>query len=282
MSSRRSFLKNTFTGIAAISVLPSATVFGATASGEIHEEKKLKLRFALASDGHYAQQGTDFKTDHENIVRWLNHEHETGHLDFVIINGDLVHNRPDLLKEVKENYFDRLKVPFYAIPGNHDHATTEQWKSVFGYEDNFSFEHGKDIAFVLANTSNTKGEYLCPDNKFLKKELDRYSSKKTVFIILHIPPHTWMPDQTFFAECPDTIELLHQYANIKAVFHGHDHTLDSVFHTGKLPHFFDAHFGGDWGTEYKGYRIVEVSTSDEISTYQVNASKNPVLNRNKI
>jgi hypothetical protein len=134
----------------------------------------------------------------------------------------------------------------------------------------------------MANTSNEKGEYLCPDNIFLKKSLDKYSSKKVVFVVLHIPPHIWMPQETFFVECPDTLSLLHQYPNIKAVFHGHDHSLDGIRYTNKLPHFFDGHFGGNWGTEYKGYRIVEVNQQNEISTYQVNASGNPVLNSTKL
>jgi hypothetical protein len=58
--------------------------------------------------------------------------------------------------------------------------------------------------------------------------------------------------------------------------------LDGVRHSGRLPHFFDSHIGGDWGTVYKGYRIVEVAEDYTIYTYQVNASQNPVLNSNAI
>jgi len=58
--------------------------------------------------------------------------------------------------------------------------------------------------------------------------------------------------------------------------------LDGVRYTDKLPHFFDSHIGGDWGTDYKGYRIVEVDEQNAIYTYQVNASQNPVLNSAKL
>lgn len=58
--------------------------------------------------------------------------------------------------------------------------------------------------------------------------------------------------------------------------------MDGVRYTNKFPHFFDAHFGGNWGTNYKGYRIVEISTDNKINTYQVNASKTPVLNSNSL
>lgn len=280
MSNRRSFIKGSVAGAVLAGLSPTVSALAAmdhqalTRSG-----RKAKLRFAIASDGHYGQPGTEYKKDHENIVRWLNEAHAQNPLNFVIINGDLVHDRPELLAVVKKEHYDHLKVPFYALPGNHDLADSAIWKSVFGYEDNFSFEKN-GVGFVLANTSNTKGTYVCPDNDFLKKELDQFKSLSTVFVILHIPPHFWVPENPF-VECPDTIRLLHSYPNVKAVFHGHDHSLDSVFYTNKLPHFFDGHIGGNWGTSYRGYRIVEVDDENKVRTYQVNASANPMINETK-
>jgi 3',5'-cyclic AMP phosphodiesterase CpdA len=280
MSTRRSFLKTSIAG-AVVSSLPAISVAAITQHNtRSTSNSKSRLRFAIASDGHFGQPGTNYKQDHENIIRWLNNAHDQQPLDFVIINGDLVHDQPGLLSVVKKDYYDRLKVPFYAIPGNHDLADTALWKSVFGYEDNLSFIKNQ-VGFVLANTSDTKGKYLCPDNTFLKKELDKLKDLKTVFVVLHIPPHFWVPESPF-VDCPDTIDLLHSYSNVKAVFHGHDHSLDSVFYTKKLPHFFDSHIGGNWGTTYKGYRIVEVDAEDKITTYQVNASANPLLNETKL
>lgn len=277
MSSRRFFIKSSLTGLALTSLAPAVSALTPTGHDDLPVNKgNVKLRFAIASDGHYAQPGTPYRKDHENMIGWLNEAHQRTPLNFVIINGDLVHDRPDLLKEVKTEYYDRLKVPFYAIPGNHDHADTALWKSVFGYEDNFSFEK-KGVGFVLANTSDTKGKYLSPDNDFIKQELEKFKSLKTVFVILHIPPHLWVPENPF-VDAPATVALLHSYPNVKAAFHGHDHSLDAVFYTSKLPHFFDSHIGGNWGTAYKGYRIVEVDENDKITTYQVNASRNPQLN----
>lgn len=281
MANRRSFIKSSVAGLAIAGLSPVVTTLAASNQDSIvKRNNKPKIRFAIASDGHYGQPGTDYKKDHQNIVRWLNESHEQNPLNFVIINGDLVHDRPDLLAELKREHYDQLKVPFYAIPGNHDHADAAIWKAVFGYEDNFSFEKN-GVGFVLANTSNTKGEYVCPNNDFLKRELDKFKTLNVVFVVLHIPPHFWVPESPF-VECPETIQLLHSYPNVKAVFHGHDHSLDSVFYTNKLPHFFDSHIGGNWGTAYRGYRIVEVDENNKISTYQVNASKTPVLNENKL
>lgn len=279
MNNRRAFIK-TLTGLGAITALPDVNLF-ASPQGKVNDQHMpAKLRFALASDGHYGQPDVDSDKHFSDLIGWINAEHQKQPLDFIVINGDIVHDKPELLRVVKETYFSRFKIPFYALPGNHDHADTEIWKSVFGYDDNYSFiKNG--VGFVLANTSNLKGEYICPDKEFLKRELDKLINKAIVFLVLHIPPYRWLPEESFFMQCEPVIELLHSYANIKAVFHGHDHSLDTVRYTRKLPHFFDGHFGGNWGTEYKGYRIVEVNEQNKISTYQVNGSLNPIINRSK-
>ncbi len=282
MDSRRKFIEKSIAGIAGLSLLPAINAFASddntykrTVSG------KPKLRFAIASDLHYGQPETDFPLFTSNMVKWLNEDHAKNHFDLVIINGDLVHDRPDLLPEVKKNYLDKLSVPYYTIPGNHDFADAQVWKNVFGYEDKYVLEQG-DIAFVFANTASVKGKYVCPDNVFIKNSLEKLKDKKVVFVILHIAPVKWLKeDENIFLDCPETVDLLHAYPNVKAAFHGHNHDLDGVRHTGRLPHFFDSHIGGSWGTSYRGYRVVEVSDDNSITTYQVNASQNPVLNTNK-
>ena len=281
MSSRRKFIETTVTGIAGISLLPAINAF-ASDNNYNRKANKLKLRFALASDAHYGQEGTDYDTNFGNMIKWLNADHDANHLDLVIINGDLVHNRPDLLPVVKTKFLDKIKVPYYTIPGNHDFADGKIWQSVFGYDDKYTAEHG-DIGFVFANTADTKGGYVCPDNQFIKASLDKFADKKIVFVILHIAPVIWLESEKLtFMDCPDTVKLLHNYKNVKAVFHGHDHNLDGLRNTGTLPHFFDSHIGGNWGTEYRGYRVVEVDENNKIYTYQVNASQNPKLNSDRI
>jgi predicted MPP superfamily phosphohydrolase len=269
MSNRRDFLKNTVGASlgAAFSMQAFSTVYVNSAN------RKVKLRFALASDGHYGQPGTDYIQSHTNIIKWLNKEP----LDFVIFNGDIVHDNAQLLQEVRNKYFNKLNCPHYATMGNHDHADNELWKAVFGHDYNYAFEN-KGSAFILGNTSDKEGNYLCPDINFITTSLEKYKNNKIVFIVLHIPPHQWLPENTFYTECPDLINLFSQYTNIKAVFHGHDHNQDGVFYTvNELPHFFDAHYGGNWGTEYSGFRIVEVNEDDTIRTYQVNASLSPII-----
>ena len=267
--------------LAALSIIQKLQAFPLVGEEVGSRKPASKLRFALASDGHYGQPGTDSDKMFSDLVKWVNADHVSNPLDFIIFNGDLVHDDPKLLQVVKNKYFDSLKMPYYAVPGNHDHCSTAQWKSVFGYEDNHAFKV-KNTGFVMANTSNEKGEYKCPDNNFIKTSLERFSTLETVFVVLHIPPHQWLPEDTFFLKCPDTLALLHQFKNVKAVFHGHDHALDGIRYTSKLPHFFDGHFGGSWGTDYKGYRIVEISEDNAIYTYQVNPGMSPIINSKKV
>jgi 3',5'-cyclic AMP phosphodiesterase CpdA len=282
MSSRRKFLETSLAGVAGLSLGPAINAFAIESNVyKSGNPAKLKLRFAIASDIHYAQPDTDFAANTASLIKWLNDDHARNHLDLAIINGDLVHNRPDLLPEIKSKYLDKLSVPYYTIPGNHDFADEKVWLGAFGYSDKYVVEHG-DVGFIFANTADTKGAYVCPDNEFIKASLQKFTGKTIVFVILHIAPVQWMKsEETIFLHCPETVDLLHAYPNVKAVFHGHDHTLDGVRYTGKLPHFFDAHIGGNWGTDYRGYRIVEVGEDNAIYTYQVNASQNPILNANK-
>ena len=281
MPTRREMIAKSLSGITGLMLLPTVNSFAS-----IHNRytrvpnKKLLFRFALASDIHYAQEGTEYAEASSNLIKWLNEDHAKNHLDMIIINGDLVHNRPDLLPELKSKYLDHFSVPYLTIPGNHDFADAPLWNKVFGYPDRYTKDLG-EVAFILANTADTKGNYICPDYDFLKSSLEQFKSKRTVFVVLHIAPVIWTKTDPF-VDCPEIIRLLHAYPNVKAAFHGHDHLLDGVRYTDRLPHFFDSHIGSNWGTDYKGYRIVEVADDHSIYTYQVNASQNPVLNSNRL
>jgi len=282
MSTRRKFIEKTFAGLTVLNFLPAIDLHSQPIKKyESPVKGKTKLRFALASDAHYGEEGTDYKNDLGNMINWLNEDHQNNKMDFVIANGDLVHDRPDLLSEVDSDYLKKLNMPYYAVPGNHDHVTTEDWRRIFGYEDNFTIDRG-DIGLVLGNTTNVKGNITGPDNTFLEKAFDNFSAKKTVLVVLHIPPVRWLETERYFFDFPKTIELLNAYPNIKAVFCGHDHSLDGVRPINKIPCFFDSHIGGSWGTAYKGYRVVEIQEDNSIHTYQVNASKNPLLNSNRL
>jgi Icc protein len=261
---RRSFLK-------LLPAIPALTSVRASESNDA--TARITMRFIVASDGHYGQPGTEFKSMHTDLIRWVNREKLQKGVDFLVLNGDLIHDDPTLLYDLK-TMLSGLRVPYFVGRGNHDRVGIDVWESTWGYKPNHSF--GKnDYAFVVADTSNEKGEYVCPDLPWLKEELAKYSAKKGIFVFLHITPEKWTDNGI---NCKEIVDLLDNTPNVKAIFNGHDHDQDGKKQKGKKPYFFDGHFGGNWGTAYKGYRVVEIYADDTWQTYQYNPTAAPVIN----
>ncbi|HEX8529549.1 MAG TPA: metallophosphoesterase, partial [Cytophagales bacterium] len=111
-------MKRTFGSAAALAGTAVGTSLEATA-GNAAGKAPVRLRFAVASDGHYGQPDTDYAAFYRNIVAWLNQENERNGLDFCVFNGDIIHDGPEFLPQAKAA-LDGLKVPYYVTRGNHD------------------------------------------------------------------------------------------------------------------------------------------------------------------
>lgn len=223
------------------------------------------LRFAVASDGHFGQANTNYVRFHEEMMAWLNDEHRSKGLDFVVFNGDLIHNEPRLLPQVRE-YYERLEAPYFVTKGNHDMTTASHWEEVWGYGENHDFEQG-DCAFLLGTTSNIDGDYLCVNVDWLEERLSHYRNKRHIFAFLHISQRKVT---RYGVDCLEASSLLETTSNVAAVFHGHDHDVDGFMYANERAYLFDGHIGGDWGTNYRGYRIVEIDEEGNVGTYQCN------------
>ncbi len=264
MHTRRKFFKN----LSLAGLLPLQL----RSQNETKTSQEVVLRFAVASDGHFGQENTPYEMYYHHIVRWLNLEKKDKGLDLTFFNGDLIHDDPAFLPEVQQK-LQALEMPFYTIRGNHDRVDRATWQKTWGYDTNHAFKH-QQIGFILADTSNEQGEYLCADVGWLENQLQSYQDVEHVFIMLHISQNDWA---TYGVSCPAVMEVLTAYDNVKAVFHGHDHQEDDVkFYKGK-PFLYSGHFGGSWGVEYKGYRIVEVLGNGVIQAYQCNPLANAQL-----
>jgi DNA repair exonuclease SbcCD nuclease subunit len=182
---RKQFLKNT------------TTVFLLLAGGKIvkageswmndSSKRKLKLRFAVASDGHYGQPNTEFDNFFTTAVDHINKAHQVNPFAFCVINGDLIHNEKQLLVRAKEKV-DRLAMPYYVTKGNHDMVSDDYWNEVWKMPANH-YTVVNNTALILATTSNEKGEYLAPDLNWMKTKLEEGKKLKNVFIFIHIPPN---------------------------------------------------------------------------------------------
>jgi predicted phosphodiesterase len=229
---------------------------------------KVKLRFVLASDFHYGQPETAFDEMTDKVINQINLFNKSNRIDFCVLNGDIIHNEENLLPLVKKKT-DNLQVPYYVVRGNHDMVTDELWNEVWKMPLNHSFE-AKGSTFILADTSNIKGTYVSPDLKWLKEQLEQYKNKNNVFLVLHIPQALWT---NHAIDTPEFFELIHKYPNIRAGFHGHVHDQDGVFMAKNIPFLFDSHVGGNWGTPYKGFRVVELLHDRTLITYMMNPTE---------
>ncbi|MFD1818636.1 Calcineurin-like phosphoesterase [Pseudarcicella hirudinis] len=237
----------------------------------------VRLRFAVASDGHFGQPETQFEQRHLELVSWINGEKAQRGIDFTVINGDIFHDNPVFLPQAK-NVFDQLEMPYFVSHGNHDKVDEPTWKKTWGISLHHSFKK-KGTAFMILNTADEGGKYICPDLEWTRNELAKFKNEKELFVFMHITPVSWTKNAI---PCPELVEMFDNQANLKGVFHGHDHDQDGVKENNGKYYFFDAHFGGNWGTDYRGYRIVEILKNGEILTYQMNPSSQKQVNYNKI
>lgn len=274
--SRRHFITLSIKGIFVIGAGNALQSFGVN-NFRLPSPEKVSLRFALASDGHYGEPNTKYEQLHDEMIAWLNAEKEQRGVDFSVINGDLFHNDAAFLPIVKSKY-DKLKMPYYVSHGNHDQTDAVTWEKTWNIPLHYAFEK-KDAAFLILNTADEKGKYICPDLQWTKENLTRYSLKKQLFVFMHITPVKWTDNAI---DCPELLELFSKQSNLKAVFHGHDHDQDGAKEKDGKHYFFDSHIAGSWGTAYHGYRIVEVLTDGKILTYQMNPSSTEKVNSNEI
>ena len=236
--------------------------------------ENILFRFAIASDGHYGEENTNFQDHFSTIVQYINNDHAHHPFRFTVINGDIVHDDKSFYPAAKQA-LDALNCKYYVSQGNHDHVTHDEWKSIWGMPVNLDFTY-KKCAFLVGTTSNETGEYLCPDIEWLREKLHQHRNKE-VFIFIHINPGALTKHAV---DCPRFFELLGHHKNIKAVFNGHDHDEDGIKVKNNIPFIFDSHFGGSWGTVYRGYRVVEVMNDGSVITYIMNPDH--PINKEKI
>jgi predicted MPP superfamily phosphohydrolase len=262
---RRDFLKQSS---AALLFLSSGKIVKLTGTYEDWLKSKTILRFVVASDGHYGQKDTEYEKFYSNLTENINRLHDEKAFDFCVINGDVIHDDKKWFADAKKA-LDKLTVKYYVSQGNHDHCTAEEWNEIWKMPTNLDFQLKKN-SVLIGTTSNKEGTYLCPDIKWFTQKLEEHKKQKNIFIFIHINPGK----QTKHAvDCPEFFDLLSKYKNVKAVFNGHDHDEDNVKMKNGVPFIFDAHFGGNWGTAYRGFRIVELRKDNSLLTYILNPTE---------
>lgn len=259
---RREFIKQ---ASSVLLVLSNGSILSLTDDNNELAGKRVVLRFVVASDGHYGQKDTEYERFFSEIVANINQSHQNRSFDFCVINGDIIHDDKIHYPAAKKA-LDQLRPRYYVSQGNHDRVTAAEWTEIWKMPVNIDFTVKKN-AILIGTTSNETGTYLCPDLNWFGQKLEEYKNRKNIFIFIHINPGK----QTKHAvDCPEFFELLSKYKNVKAVFNGHDHDEDNIKLKNNVPFIFDAHFGGNWGTAYRGYRIAELYADNSLLTYVLN------------
>jgi predicted phosphodiesterase len=229
------------------------------------EKRKVKLRFVVASDGHYGEPNTAYETYFDTLVKRINEEHAKKEFEFCVINGDIIHNDKKYFTPAKAA-LDELQVKYYVSQGNHDHVNAAEWESVWSMPVNHDFVIGKNT-FLILTTVDEKGTYLCPDLDWLKARLKAHEQQQNIFIFMHINPAKLTANAI---DCEPLFDLLAKQKNVRAIFNGHDHDEEGVKTKNNIPFLFSAHFGGSWGTSYRGFRVVELLKDNSVATYMMN------------
>ena len=266
---RRPFLQK-------ISLISSSMlVFPYLSSEAIQFPKATRLKFITASDGHYGQPETDFATSHRQLIEAINQEEN---VDFVVFNGDLIHDDPKWMPEVKQVY-ESLNAPFFTTRGNHDMVSKTRWEEIWGRSTDFGFVSKEQHGIILADSSNENGDYLCIDSAFLKSQLEEFKGLSHVFLFVHISQNDWTKHGI---SCGDILDLIDSYPNVKATFHGHDHDVDGIMIYKKKPFLWSGHFGGSWGNPFPSYRVCEVGEDGKTATYLKTVKDGTILNRHNL
>jgi hypothetical protein len=239
--------------------------------GKMEFPKSTRLKFITASDGHWGQPNTDFEGSHQNLIDAVRREKE---VDFVVFNGDLIHDEPKLLPEVKQVY-DRLDVPWFVARGNHDRVDRSDFQQIMGQSTNFSFIEKEDYGMLILDCSNILGEYLCVDIEFAKAILEEYQKLSHVFVFVHISQNDWTRHGV---ACQPFLDLISSFPNVRATFHGHDHDVDGQMIYKKKPFLWSGHFGGNWGNPFPSYRVCEVGENGKAITYLQTVKDGLILN----
>jgi len=260
---RRKFISNL--SISALALLANGSVARAASFGA---QQKTLFRFAVTSDGHYGEKNTPFDDHFNTMVGAVNTFHQSNPLSCCVVNGDIIHDDPAMLPAAVDK-LQQLKPRLFVTKGNHDRVSANTWQQAWKMPVNHDEIMGDNV-LLFGVTANEKGEYLCPDQDWFEQKMKDHRDAKNIFIFLHITPVKWT---THAVHCDPFAKLVKSAPNIRAIFNGHDHDQDGIKFLGNTPFLFDGHFGGSWGTPYRGFRVVELREDNSLLTYMMSPTE---------
>lgn len=158
----------------------------------------------------------------EDFVKSVNKRND---IDFVIHGGDITDF--GLSKEYEWIYdmFEKLKVPFLTIIGNHDviGQGKDIYREIYGDFD-FSFElHG--TRFIFLNTNALEFDYSTPVPNFdyMLSFVEDSTDIDNTIVAMHVPPYNVGFNNNAVLMFNYIIE---SYKNVRFCLHAHNHKLE--------------------------------------------------------
>lgn len=139
-NSRRKFLKGF--ALSSAYLITGGQFISATTI--LSNQKNVVLRFAVGSDSHYGQPDTLFDQFITAFVSHINTFHKEFPLDACVLNGDLIHDKPELMLQLKP-HVEKLAVPYCVTQGNHDQVSAVQWQETWGVPFNYESVFRKQV-----------------------------------------------------------------------------------------------------------------------------------------
>ncbi len=179
-----------------------------------------EFSFAQFSDTHIVA-GEEGQT--ADLIQAIEEVNNNSQIAFVVITGDVTHHGDFASLKLAKSIFDKLKCPYYVIPGNHDTRMTEQggteFSKVFG-QDRFRFQFN-GFLFVGFDSSpvfsETNGHIAPQDIVWVKRQLKNVGKKLPVILFTHYPLKTGDVDNWY--NLTDEVRK----HNVQAVIGGHYH-----------------------------------------------------------
>ncbi len=176
-----------------------------------------EFQFGWITDIHIGYTNGD--KDLQNIVDKINLNNE---IKFVIASGDIAEKGKNDELETAKSILDKLNIPYYIIPGNHDtkwsESGTTKFTELWG-DDKFSFKQGSTLLIGLNSGIPWRGGggHIAPEDiQWLKDELESQEFSELIFVVHH--PLNESIDNWY-----KVINILNDYP-VKLVMVGHGHS----------------------------------------------------------
>lgn len=182
---------------------------------------------ALASNAAGTAFGYTQEQKIEAILDDISSHQKRENIDAIFVLGDLSLDdygyrnlAENYLKKFKTDFLDKVNKPWYAVAGNHDSYTNDEWKTIIGSNRQYSMKIG-GAAFIMLDTfadahaeSASGSNYVGVDVDFLEKEIKKYPNEPIFLCSHYYKPSA--SDYKFF-------KLLKKNERIVCMFRGHTH-----------------------------------------------------------